>query len=118
MRHTTHAYMVSIRFDALLDLFCHRPRSAVSPWDSQSPLDTYSWYANSCTAESFAARGDAIVACVQVWAADDCLVNPFNLVSRDLRRVHTRMPWVRAKEGTRALGGCARQHPDSWSGLE
>ena len=34
----------------------------------------------------------------QVWAADDCLVNPFNLVSRDLRRVHTRMPWVRVRK--------------------
>ena len=29
-----------------------------------------------------------------VWAADDALVNPWNLVSRDLRRVHARMPWV------------------------
>jgi hypothetical protein len=29
-----------------------------------------------------------------VWAADDALVNYWNLVSRDLRRVHTRQPWA------------------------
>jgi hypothetical protein len=29
-----------------------------------------------------------------VWAADDALVSYHNLVSRDLRRVHTRQPWA------------------------
>lgn len=33
-----------------------------------------------------------------VWAADDCLVNPFNLVSRDLRRLHTRVPFTWAEK--------------------
>ena len=52
-----------------------------------------------------------------VWAADDALVNYFNLVSRDLRRVHARMPWVWA-ERSYSEGGPEHMKTRSITSLE